>query len=203
MSEPVTITVTSGGEPVAAGTRVAIHDRHTGALQDYRLTTGADGGHIVTMLVAADQWELRTSKQGVYQSDIRDITVEAGGTAVAMDLVALPAIPVPDDPSLCTAVVLVLDDDGEPAVGVTVTLQTIEEPSSDQGVIYSGRLRERVTGVDGVASWIGLPIGGRVKYWRGEGTESRKRYREVVLEAASVVDQVFTLPSLAGSDNVE
>jgi hypothetical protein len=160
-------------------------------------------GKVTLSAPAATHRIVVDSAPGYQTYDAADIEFPGDGTDYVAALTALAAIPVPDDPSLCTAVVLVLDDDGEPAVGVTVTLQTIEEPSSDQGVIYSGRLRERVTGVDGVASWIGLPIGGRVKYWRGEGTESRKRYREVVLEAASVVDQVFTLPSLAGSDNVE
>jgi hypothetical protein len=99
-TEPVTITITVGGQPVEAGTTVAIHDRNSGALQDRGSTTGAAGGHIVTLSADPNTWELRVYKSGTYESHTADITVEAGGKAVAVAMVALPAITPPVDPLL-------------------------------------------------------------------------------------------------------
>jgi hypothetical protein len=106
------------------------------------------------------------------------------------------------DPDRCIAMVRVFDDDGAPAAGATVTLQALQEPANQSGSIYSGRMRERVTTATGTAAWVGVPVGAKVKYWRGEANVEKKRFREITITAAMVTNGVVNLPSLVGSENV-
>jgi hypothetical protein len=193
-SDSIVVTVTSGGNPLqGAHVRIVAAD---GSTIDAK-TTGASG--IVTLYADPDDWTLVTTHPR-HTSDSRAITLPDDATA-AVSLTAV-TIPVSDDPTVATAYARVYDDGGEIEAGVTVTLQSIETVSGDTGRIYSGRKREAVSDADGVVSWVRLPVGSRVKYWRGGADETRRKIREETLLEASVEDGAFALPSIIGSEEV-
>jgi hypothetical protein len=188
-TEPVTVTVTAGGEPVEAGTRVEIRDRNSGTIQDFGDTTGVS--NVVTLSADVGDWTLRAYKQGVYQSHSADLAVPIGGTAVAVAMVALPAIET-SPAGFVTGYWTAYDKDGNEAEGLTHYLQVQRGPGTAGVSLPSGR-RAAVSGAGGLVQVPGIPHGSQVVIWRGS-SDKRGPYLAPSTGETWAIDEVLGDP---------
>lgn len=142
----ITITVNDGISPLE-GAKVRVRQ----GSENYVQTTNASG--IVTFNLDDFTWSVAITKAGyTFTATTLVVNGSTSPPTYSMTLVSL----TPSDPDKVTGYWTVLDEEGDPAVGVVVKVNAVLHPTGAEGIIQVKTTRSSTTDSNGVADFANM-----------------------------------------------
>lgn len=179
----VTVTVNDGTDPVSDATV-----RLTKGAESFSGTTNGSG--VVQFNVNDGTWTVAITASG-YSFAGASLVVD-GTETPTYSITQLSFTTSP--PDQITGYWIVLDEEGSPEPGVTISMQFCKPPETDTGVAYDTKVRTAVSDSSGIAEFPGLLPESEYHAWRSSTA------RKFKITTPALTPSAVPLGSISGAD---